>query len=171
MMYATNDCFCFSCCWEDCLEADTDFVEAQKYYWHVEQHAEVLRPLPGSKQTEPYQCQWSQCQSLFGSVSKLKEHLRTHTLVGARMQGLWMLEQCQCVFLGKSLRMPRVWRPLWIQIKIFWPLYPSECGWPKQIFLRLLQTWLLQRENVAGSYEVRLASTDLRAQLSESLHL
>ena len=68
------------CQWRDCphREGEEDFPQAQHYYWHVTWHAEEYR---GEKGVQ-IRCLWQECNAApFKTVSKLKDHLRTHTQV------------------------------------------------------------------------------------------
>lgn len=64
----------FRCLWNGCNKFDSDFPEAIKFYYHVAWHSQEFR----DKTTE-IQCQWRGCNSKPGTMSKLKEHLRTHS--------------------------------------------------------------------------------------------
>ena len=65
----------FRCQWAGCPVAEEEFPQAQHFYWHVAWHAEEYR---GEKDIK---CLWLDCASTFKTVSKLKDHLRTHTQV------------------------------------------------------------------------------------------
>ena len=60
------------CQWRGCETGDTCHQQPRDFYLHVSSHAEELRG-------EVVRCRWGECSSQAGTVSKLKEHLRSHT--------------------------------------------------------------------------------------------
>ena len=83
----------FRCLWRGCEEEGQEWLEAQKYYWHVQWHAEELRGEcpPAKKRRKGDQdnvggkvkleipCRWQGCNHVAGELSKLKNHLRSHS--------------------------------------------------------------------------------------------
>ncbi len=66
----------FKCHWGECERATSgeDFPDAQRFFWHVRTHAEESRG-----ESKVHRCRWGECEMLFISVSKLKDHLRSHS--------------------------------------------------------------------------------------------
>jgi hypothetical protein len=65
----------FRCYWSGCVEEDKEFPQAQRFYWHVEWHAEEFR----GRGREGVPCRWGECKAVVMTVNKLKEHLRSHS--------------------------------------------------------------------------------------------
>jgi len=62
------------CQWVGCEMAESGFTQPRRFYLHVSEHAEESRV-----RGKHAKCKWSNCQFQSGTVSKLKEHLRSHT--------------------------------------------------------------------------------------------
>jgi len=62
----------YLCEWEGCDQPNTDWTQAQAFYWHVSSHPEELRGLP-------IKCRWRGCKKVDTAVSKLREHMRCHS--------------------------------------------------------------------------------------------
>jgi len=62
----------YMCEWEGCEQNDTDWTQAQTFYWHVSSHPEELRG-------GPIKCRWKGCKKVDTAVSKLREHMRCHS--------------------------------------------------------------------------------------------
>ena len=60
------------CGWVGCDMADNQWHQPQQFYCHVSNHAEELRG-------KEIKCNWQNCKKTDGSVSKLKEHMRSHS--------------------------------------------------------------------------------------------
>ena len=64
----------WSCQWEGCEESEATWCRPREFYHHVAEHAEESRGATGR-----LECRWAGCLKTDGSVSKLKEHLRSHS--------------------------------------------------------------------------------------------
>jgi len=62
----------FKCGWVGCDMADRQWHQPQHFYFHVCNHAEEVRG-------KDIKCNWQNCRKTDGSVSKLKEHMRSHS--------------------------------------------------------------------------------------------
>jgi len=62
----------FLCEWENCDFWNENWQMPQTFYWHVKNHPEELR---GSE----LKCRWRGCSRVDTAVSKIKEHMRTHS--------------------------------------------------------------------------------------------
>jgi len=62
----------FLCEWEGCEFWNERWEMPQNFYWHVKNHAEELR---GSEM----KCRWRGCTKVDTAVSKIKEHMRSHS--------------------------------------------------------------------------------------------
>lgn len=72
----------FLCSWQGCDEAtaESEIVEATKYYRHVQNHAEEYR----GEKDKTIKCLWYKfsgqlCSFKVSTVSKLKDHMRSHS--------------------------------------------------------------------------------------------
>lgn len=72
----------FLCSWQDCddAKAESEIVEATKYFRHVLNHAEEYR----GEKVRAIECLWlnvaaQPCSFKVSTVSKLKDHLRSHS--------------------------------------------------------------------------------------------
>ena len=64
----------WTCQWEGCDQSESTWSRPREFYHHVAEHAEETRGAGGR-----LECRWSGCLKTDGSVSKLKEHLRSHS--------------------------------------------------------------------------------------------
>eukprot|EP00092_Neocalanus_flemingeri_P017290 GFUD01018700.1.p1 GENE.GFUD01018700.1~~GFUD01018700.1.p1 ORF type:complete len:622 (-),score=135.52 GFUD01018700.1:151-2016(-) len=62
----------YKCGWVGCEMADRQWHQPQHFYFHVCAHAEEVRG-------KEIRCNWLNCSKTDGSVSKLKEHMRSHS--------------------------------------------------------------------------------------------
>ena len=72
----------FMCQWEGCERSNEVFAEPMKYYWHVQWHTEEYRVKNrGQKVTKlgKVECKWNNCTFKAGTISKLKEHVKSHS--------------------------------------------------------------------------------------------
>ena len=74
----------FMCQWEECDRGHEVFAEPIKFYWHVQWHPEEYRISKINHRQKvtkigKVECRWANCTFKAGTISKLKEHVKSHS--------------------------------------------------------------------------------------------